>query len=169
MKEPKDAAPVSALDFYDLSEDTIKTIKDLYENMAISFNIKIKYLGDPKMKRVILLKKANKEIKYLNAIDLLIYINEDYFIKLEKKNAEILIYQELDRLVFDLQKGTFKIGKYPLQTTAGVLKKYGIDAVAEANEISELYTKQVKDGQADNFDAKEQAKKTTKKSVEFLS
>jgi hypothetical protein len=128
------------------------------------------------MKKLIKLQKTNAVTEHLTALDLAIFINEDYLVKLEAKNAEILMWQEIDRLQFDINKGTFKIAKFPLQTTTGVLKKYGIDAVAEANELSELYTKQKKDGQdgAENteFDVNSptvKAKVTKKKDVEFLN
>lgn len=158
--------------FYDLSEDALSKVQAVIDQMALPFNVKIKYLGDPKLKRLIVLKKASKELVHINAIDLLVFINEDYLIKLEEKNAEILLTQELDRLHFDISKGKFNIGKFPLQTTAGVLKKYGIDAVAEANEISELFTQQKKDGKESEFDvnsADVKLKTKKKKSVEFLN
>lgn len=158
--------------FYDLSEDALSKVQAVIDQMALPFNVKIKFLGDPKMKKLIIIKKASKELMHINAIDLLIFINEDYLITLEDKNAEILLTQELDRLHFDIAKGKFNIAKFPLQTTVGTLKKYGIEAVAEANEISELYTQQKKDGKESEFDVnsdnvKQKIKK--KKSVEFLN
>lgn len=159
--------------FYDLSEDTLDQVKKVIDKMALPFNIKIKYLGNSKLKKLIALKKASDELVHINAIDLLLYINEDYLMKLEALNAEILLTQELDRLQFDIASGKFKIAKFPLQTTAGVLKKYGIEAVAEANELSELFTKQVKDGKKDEFDVNsgeyKVAKVKKKKDVEFLN
>ena len=158
--------------FYDLSEDSLSKVKEVIDRMALPFNIKIKYMGNSKLKKVIQLKKASDELSYINAIDLIVYINEDYLIKLEEKNAEILLTQELDRLEFDINSGKFKIAKFPLQTTAGVLKKYGIEAVAEANELSSLYTKQKKDGQDTEFDINSPEAKTKykkKKDVEFLN
>lgn len=158
--------------FYDLSEDTLSQVQDIIVKMALPFNIKIKYLGNSKMKKLITLKKASDELSHINAIDLLLFINEDYLLKLEGTNAEILLTQELDRLHFDIATGKFKIAKFPLQTTTGVLKKYGIEAVAEANELSDLFTQSTKDGKANEFDANStdaKAKVKKKKDVEFLN
>lgn len=155
-----------ASEFYELSEDTLKTVKDLLENMALPYNLKIYYLGTVKQKCLIKLKIASKEFQYKNAIDLIMYINEDYLMKLEETNAEILIYQELDRLQFNIEKGTFKLAKYQLQTNPGVLRKYGIEAVANAHELSDLFTKQQKD-KADDKGEDGQPKKK-RKNVEFL-
>src|SRR5690606_26515484 len=98
--------------FYELSEDVIERVNNVIKN-----------IGHSKLKKVIQLKKASDELAYINNLDLIIYINEDYLNKLEEKNSDILIYQELDRIVFDIEKGKFKISKFPLQTTTGVLKK----------------------------------------------
>jgi len=158
--------------FYDLSEDTLDQVKKIIGQMALPFNIKIKYLGNNKLKKLIALKKASDELSHINAIDLLLFINEDYLLKLEGNTAEILMTQELDRLQFDIASGKFKIAKFPLQTTAGVLKKYGIEAVAEANELSELFTQQKKDGKESEFDVNSgeiKVKVKKKKDVEFLN
>lgn len=160
--------------FYDLHENTIEMIENLMENMAIPFNIKIKFVGNTKLKQVVKLQKMSDIVSHLSHIELIIFINEDYFIKLEDKNAEILVYQELDRLEFNVEKGTFKIGKFQLQTTTGVLKKYGIDAVSEANQLTELLTQQKADHADEDVDDAFDAVKSTistkvKKDVEFLS
>lgn len=155
-----------ASEFYELTEDTLSTVKNLLDNMAMPYNLKIMYLGTVKQKALIKLKIASKEFQYKNGIDLIMYINEDYLIKLEDKNAEILMYQQLDRLEFNIEKGTFKLGRFKLQTNPGVLKKYGIEAVADANELSELFTKQQKD--KSDTQGEDGAPKKKRKNVEFL-
>lgn len=158
--------------FYDLTEDTISQVQVILDKMALPFTIKIKYLGNSKMKKLIQLKKASDEFVYINSIDLFVYINEDYLMKLEDVNAEILLTQELDRLQFDIASGKFKIAKFGVQTTTGVLKKYGIEAVAEANEISELFTQQTKDGKDSDSDGPvtgTKLKVKKKKDIEFLN
>jgi hypothetical protein len=156
--------------FYDLEQDTLDSITAILDNMAMPFNLKIKFIGNNKMKNLIKLQKMNDVMSHITNIDLLVFINEEYFINLQESNSEILIYQELDRLQFDLNKGTFKISKYPLQTTPGVLKKYGIDAVAEANQLSDLYTDQKKDSDITiTIDDLKSAVKSVKKDVEFLN
>lgn len=156
--------------FYDLDQDTLDVINDIIDNMALPFNLRIKYMGNSKQKTLIKLQKLSDVMVHLTTVDLIIFINEEYFDSLEN-NSTILIHQELDRLEFDINKGTFKIGKYPLQTTTGVLKKYGIDAVAEANQLSELYSQQKKDSDEETtqFNLDEAKRKLTKNKVEFLS
>jgi len=166
MTEQVDNNTKVTTEFYELSQDTLDTVKSLLEKMALPFNLKIMYLGTTKQKALLKLKSASKEFQYKNGIDLIMYINEDYLIKLETANAEILMYQELDRLQFSIEKGTFKIAKYGLQTTVGVLKKYGIDAVSNANELSIQFTKQ-KDDSDSKLESIDTPKKK-RKNVEFL-
>ncbi len=155
--------------FYDLHEDTIEMIETVISKMALPFNLKIKYLGNSKQKCLVKLQKLNDVVVYMTNVDLIVYINEDYLIKFDDEISEILLFQELDRLEFDINKGTFKIGKFQLQTNPGVLKKYGIDAVAEANQLVELYTQQKADGADETFDVKTLSTTKVTKDVEFLN
>jgi hypothetical protein len=156
--------------FYDLDQDTLDVINDIVDNMALPFSLQIKYIGNTKLKNVIKLQKTSDYVQHLTSIDLIVFINEDYFNALEGESSKILIHQELDRLEFDINKGTFKIGKYRLQTTEGVLIKYGIEAVSQANQLSELYTQQKADtDNTDEFDAKEAKTRSITKKVDFLS
>lgn len=163
--QANDALSETESKFYDLSEDTLELITNLIDKMALPFNLKIKYIGVTKQKQLIKLQKANDVISHITGIDLFMFINEDYLITFDDSNAEILIYQELDRLQFDINKGTFKITKYQLQTNPGVLKKYGIDAVAQANQLVELLKEQKEDA-AEN---EEENKRTVKRNTTFLN
>jgi hypothetical protein len=154
--------------YYELSEDFKSIIQTQLDKICL-FNLKVKYIGNSKLKQVIKLQKANDVMSYLSGVDLIIHVNEDYANKMDDVINEILIFQELDRLEFNVEKGTFKIGKFLLQTTPGVLKKYGIDAVSEANEITKLLTEQ----NADSDDVEDFKVKTLssapKSDLEFLS
>lgn len=154
--------------FYELDQDTINLVTDIIDNMAIPFNIKIKYVGVSKQKQLIKLQKVSDALSYLTNIDLIIYMNDDYVTTLDEQAVKILIHQELDRLEFDMNKGTFKIGKYPLQTTEGVLMKYGIEAVSRANQLSQAYTEQSDDREQFEQAVSNIENKNKTKSVEFL-
>ncbi len=164
--------------FYELSVDTIADIQKVIDTLALSFNLRIKMVGNTKLKSLIKLQKVSDIYSFLYNTDLILYFNEDYYMTLQTdtehtENAEILMYQELDRLEFNIEKGTFKIAKYKVQTTTGVIKKFGIDAVANANEISELYAKQKDDKNQDKAQFANQinniSKKKNNKGVEFLN
>lgn len=166
-KKEKEENSETVSKFYDLQDETIEKVNNLIDKLALPFNLKVKIIGNSKQKTVIKLSKINDINQFLTGFDMLIMINEEYLEAVEDESSDILIYQELDRLNFDISKGTFKIIKYPLQTTAGVLKKWGIDAVAKANQLSELYSQQKSDGKP--FDKKEAEKKIAKNSKNSVS
>ena len=157
--------------FYDLEQSSLDLVNDTIGKMALAFNIKTKLIGVSKQKTLIKIQKCSPVFQHISAIDLLIYINEDYLVALEGESADILIHQELDRLEMDISKGTFKLGKFRLQTNEGILNKYGIDAVAKANQLSDLYEKQTKDGHEfdkNSEDVQKKLKSNKKSGVEFL-
>lgn len=172
QKEPK-APKKDEPKFYDLDETSLEQINGIIDSLSFPFNIKMKMIGVSNQKCLIKLTKTSPITTHLSGIELLICINEDYLVSLEEENSKILIHQELDRIETDIQKGSFKLGKFKLQTNEGILHKYGIDAVAKANQLSDLYTKQKKDSDetfdvnSDNVQQKVRLNKT--KDVEFLN
>ena len=156
--------------FYELGEDTVKFVKDIISEMALPMMFNIEIVGTSKLKGLVKLQKANDLMSYFaSGVNLLILINEDYFITLDEEISKILIYQELDRISYNLEKGTFKLEKFKLQTNPGVLKKFGIDAVANANQIADVYAEQKADADQDEIDQNVANVAFKNKSFEFLS
>lgn len=165
-KEPKEKKPK----FYDVSQDTIDEVEKVLDKMSLPFKIKMKYIGVNKQNTLIKLQKSNPAVQYATDIDLFVFLNEDFANNLDESSVHILIHQELDKIVPDINKGTFKLGKFRFQTNEGIVNKYGIDAVARANQLSELYDKQSKDGQefdVNSDDVKTKLKLNKKAGVEF--
>lgn len=162
MKKDKEEGQTSVQKFYDLQPETIEKIEALVSKLAMPFVIKIKMIGHSKQKSVVKMSKLNDINQFMTGYDLLLTINEEYLEAFDQDSSDILIFQELDRLTFNIQKGQIKISKWPLQTTSGVLKKWGIDAVAKANQLSELYTQQKADGKEFNREVVENKIKKSK-------
>lgn len=174
-KAPK-APKVVEPKFYELSADSLQEVNDIINEMAMPFNIKKEIIGASGQKTLIKLQKASPFVNYKTGIELFIFINEDYLAALDNETSKILIHQELDRIETDIAKGTFKFGKFRLQTNEGILSRYGIEAVSRANQLSTIFTEQKADddgtgnGQFDpNSEAVKQKLKAKKNdSVEFL-
>lgn len=168
-KEKKEEKPK----FYELAAETIEDVEKVMGNMSIPFKIKTKYVGVSRQNTLIKLKKASPEVQYTTNIDMFVFMNEDFLDNLDEEAIKILMHQELDKLNFDIAKGTFKLGKFRLQTNEGILNKYGIDAVARANQLSELYHKQAKDNDGttkfdpNSADVQAKLKANKKAGVEF--
>ncbi len=176
-KAPK-APKVIEPKFYELSADSVQEINDIIEEMALPFSIKREIVGTSTQKCLIKIQKTGAFYNYKTGIELTIFINEDYLAALGPDTSKILIHQQLDRIETDIVKGTFKIGALQFHTNIGIINKYGIETVVNANQLSGLYTEQKNDddgsGNAKSFDinsdaVKQKLKSNKNDSVEFLN
>jgi hypothetical protein len=77
---------------------------------------------------------------------LIVQVNEDLMSVFEDESITILIEQEIDKISIDTQSGKIKMIKPDLTTFSSLITKYGVDKVARANQVEELYQQQSKDG-----------------------
>ncbi len=139
--------------FYELSEDVIGTFNEVYNTKSFPINIGFQFLGASKQKQLIKLSKLNDQYQYLLSKDMIVCINEEVFDKFDEESKRILIEQELDKIWVDANSGKIKTIKPDLNTFSGLVNKYGIDKVARANQVEELYNQQKKDAQLDETDS----------------
>lgn len=78
-------------------------------------------------------------------------MNEDLFRVFDEESITILIEQELDKVSINIDNGKIKLIKPDLTTFSGIVSKYGIEKVARANQVEELYNQQKKDSQEEEF------------------
>ena len=78
--------------------------------------------------------------------ELLISINEDLMSVFDDESVTILIEQEIDKISIDSNSGKIKMIKCDLSTFSSLISKYGVEKVARANQVEDLYDQQVKDG-----------------------
>ena len=81
----------------------------------------------------------------------MVQINDDLMSVFEEESITILIEQEIDKVVIDSQSGKIKMIKPDLSTFASLITKYGVDKVAKANQIEELYNQQTNDSDKAEF------------------
>lgn len=124
------------------AEEVVNTV---IGRMAMPFNVKFQFIANNKQKGLIKIAKVGDVYQYLTHIDVLVIINDIYADVLDDEALEILVTQELDRLQFDANSGKIKIGKPELSTSVGVIKKYGIEAVARANKLVDTIDEQKDD------------------------
>jgi hypothetical protein len=92
---------------------------------------------------------------------LLVTINEDFYQHFDEDNTTILIEQEIDRIECDAEKNKVTLNNNPLiSTSSGILDKFTLDLVRNANKLEREYLSQLKDKEKES---KENApKKKTK-------
>lgn|SRR5574343_795374 len=140
---------MSETKFHEVSEDTKEVFDRIVDKQALPFNIKFHLLSNETQKCLIKINKVSDMYQYITKYDMIVIFNEIYLTALDELSCEILIQQELDRMQCDIQSGKIKMAKPELSTSVGVIKKYGIDDVAKANQLEELYKQQKEDDQLD--------------------
>jgi hypothetical protein len=106
----------------------------------------VKFVGAEKQKSLIKITKLPDQYSFLLDKELLVQVNEDLISVFDEESVTILIEQEIDKISVDTQSGKIKLIKPDLTTFSSLISKYGVDKVAKANQIEELYQQQVKDG-----------------------
>lgn len=129
---------MAKLELHDVSDETLEQIKKVETNIAFPFEPKIKYIGNPNLKKMIKIRIMNEFVQYATGVDIIVQINEDLAVQLESPSVEILLHQEYDKLQFDMDKGKIKLSKPTFTTNVGIINRYGLDAVAKANEVYDL-------------------------------
>lgn len=67
----------------------------------------------------------------------------------DDESIQILIEQEIDKVTMNIETGKIKLIKTDLNTFSAIVNKYGVEKVARANKVEELYHEQKQDGTMD--------------------
>lgn len=135
--------------FYNLSDDTIETFKTIFSKKSFPFNLGFQYIGSESQKNLIKITKISDQFSFLLEKELLVSINEDLMLVFDEESVEILIEQEIDKISVNIDTGKIKLVKPDLTTFSSLINKYGIDKIARANKVEELYTEQKQDTEED--------------------
>lgn len=132
--------------FYEISSDTTDTFFKVFNKKSFPVAVKFQFIGCEKQKSLIKIAKLPDQYAFLLDKELLVQINEDLLSVFDEESVTILIEQEIDKVSIDSQSGKIKMVKPDLSTFSSLISKYGVDKVAKANQIEELYHQQVNDG-----------------------
>jgi len=133
-----------------LEDDIIEYFDDLKEKLNLHVDLKYVYQGDTKQKTLLKIVKIPDRYSILLKADVLVSFNEKYFDTFDDESKTILIEQELALIEINIDNGTLKIGKPDLVTSTGIVKKYGVEAVERANQVSALFNQQQADQEKEN-------------------
>lgn len=135
--------------FYNLSEDTIDTFKSIFTKKSFPFNIGFQYVGSESQKNLIKISKISDQFSFILERELLVSINEDLMMVFDEESMQILIEQEIDKISVNIDTGKIKLVKPDLTTFSSLINKYGIEKIAKANKVEELYSEQKQDKEED--------------------
>lgn len=135
--------------FYELSEDTTTEFFNIFNKKAFPVSLKFLFLGDSKQKNVIKITKIPDDYSFTLGKELKITINEDLMNAYDDESVEILFEQEIDKININIESGKIKLVRPDLTTFSSLVNKFGIEKVARANKVEELYQEQQNDAKTD--------------------
>jgi hypothetical protein len=135
--------------FYKISDDTISTFKAVFTKKSFPFNVGFEFIGCESQKNLIKISKLPDQFSFVLEKELLVQINEDLINVFDEESIQILIEQEIDKISVNMDTGKIKMVKPDLNTFSSLINKYGIEKIARANKVEELYTQQKEDNQED--------------------
>jgi hypothetical protein len=135
--------------FYELSEDTISTFFEIFNKKSFPLSIKFQFVGDQKQKELIKVSLINSKFSFLLGKEVLVSVNEDIMNAFDDESITILMEQEIDKIYINIETGKMKLIKTDLNTFSSLVNKYGVEKVARANKVEELYQDQQKDAKND--------------------
>jgi len=137
--------------FYELSEDTTADFFKIFNKKAFPVSLKFQFIGDSKQKNVISITKVTDKYAFLLEKELLVSINEDLMNAYDDESVEILFEQEIDKITINIESGKIKLVRPDLNTFSSLVNKFGIEKVARANKVEELYQDQQRDKSDEEF------------------
>lgn len=135
--------------FYKLSDDTITTFKSTFNRKSFPFNVGFEFIGCESQKNLIKISKMPDQFSFILEKELLVQINEDLMSVFDTESIQILFEQEIDKISVNMDTGKIKMVKPDLTTFSSLINKYGIEKIAKANKVEELYNQQKEDAQED--------------------
>lgn len=131
--------------FYDLSQDTIDDFYSIFNQKSFPISLNYQFIGDSKQKTLIKITKVADDYSFILQKELKVSINEDLLTAYDQESITILFEQEIDKININLDSGKVKLLKTDLNTFSSLVNKYGVEKVARANKVEELYQDQQND------------------------
>jgi hypothetical protein len=137
--------------FYDLSEDTIDSFYSVFNKKSFPVSIKIQFVGDTKQKNLVKISKIADDYSFILQKELKVSVNEDLMNHFDEESVTILFEQEIDKINMNIDSGKIKLIKTDLNTFSSLVNKWGVEKVARANKVEELYNQQKQDSRDEEF------------------
>jgi hypothetical protein len=135
--------------YYELDAVTEEQFMDIFNKKSFPVNIKFLFQGNSKQKQMIKVGKVPDQYAFALGKELLVSINEDLMNAFDDDSITILIEQEIDKININMESGKIKLVGTDLNTFSSIVNKWGVDKVARANKVEELYVEQKADAESD--------------------
>lgn len=137
--------------FSELYQDTIDDFLKIFDKKSFPIPIKFQFIGDSKQKNLIKISKIADDFSFILKKELKVSINENLLNVYDEESVTILFEQEIDKININIDTGKIKLVKTDLNTFSSLVNKYGVEKVARANKVEELYQAQKQDATDEEF------------------
>ena len=135
--------------YYDVDSTTEELFIDIFNRKSFPMNIKFLFQGNSKQKQLLKVSKISDQYAFALGKELLISFNEDLLNVFDDDSITILIEQEIDKININMESGKIKLVGTDLNTFSSIVNKWGVEKVARANKVEELFVEQQKDSKSD--------------------
>ena len=135
--------------FYEVDDTTEELFMEVFNKKSFPVNINFLFIGCSKQKQLIKVSKLPDDIAFVVKKELKVSINEDLLNVFDEESITILIEQEIDKVNINMESGKIKLVGTDLNTFSSIVNKYGVEKVARANKVEELYHEQKADAKSD--------------------
>ena len=135
--------------YYEVDSSTEELFLEVFNKKSLPVNVKLLFQGNSKQKQLIKVSKISDQYAFALGKELLISVNEDLLNVFDDESVTILIEQEIDKININMESGKIKLVGTDLNTFSSIVNKYGVEKVARANKVEELYHEQKVDSKSD--------------------
>ena len=135
--------------YYEVDSSTEELFLEVFNKKSLPVNVKLLFQGNSKQKQLIKVSKISDQYAFALGKELLISVNEDLLNVFDDESITILIEQEIDKININMESGKIKLVGTDLNTFSSIVNKYGVEKVARANKVEELYHEQKVDAKSD--------------------
>lgn len=135
--------------YYEVDTATEEQFMEVFNKKSFPVNIKFLFQGNSKQKQMIKVTRIPDQYVFALGKELLVSVNEDLFDVFDEESVQILIEQEIDKININMESGKIKLVGTDLNTFSSIVNKWGVDKVARANKVEELYVEQKADAEGD--------------------
>lgn len=145
--------------FEEISEETQEFFDKVVTKMNMPYSLKYSLVSANKQKQLVKMNKLNEMLTFITGVNAVLSFNEILFDRIDNDVIkEILIIQEMDKLSVDVESGRIRTVRPDMTTFSGIIKKYGWEDVARANQLDELASSQQQEQLTDAFLAPDRIK-----------
>lgn len=138
--------------FTEISDETQEFFDGVIAKINAPYQIKYFLVNANRQKQVVKLNKVPELYNFVSKKDVILTFNDALFDRIDDAEIkEILVLQEIDKVSVDIESGRIRTNRPDMMTFSGIIKKFGWEQVARANQVADLASDQQQDQIANEF------------------